>query len=139
MRKIPCLLLIAIIITIAFLSGCEQKGTEVENSSKLITLDSKVVELVYSSLNFTKDHSGNIVRADVEYLFKNIANRAVNVEVFVKFYDKNNNLLATVGSKEIDLPTDWTEHGISPANIISYDGKDAMKVDHAKIVANEKL
>jgi len=140
MRKIPCLLVITIVITIAFLSGCEQKGTEVENSSKLITLDSKVVELIYSSLNFTKDHSGNIVRADVEYLFKNIAGGVITIKIFVEFYDKNNNLLATGGPKEIGpLPKGYQEQGVSPANIISYDGKDAAKVDHVKIIANEKL
>lgn len=137
-KKIPILILISVILAVISLSGCEQKGAEVQNSSKLIALDSRVVELAYSSLNFTKDSSGNIIRADVEYLFKNIANKPVDVQVFVKFYDKNDNLLATGGPKEINLPEGYTEQIISPANIISYDGKDAAKVDHVTITAKEK-
>jgi len=140
MKKIPCLLVITIIITIAFLSGCEQKGAEVGNNAKLITLDSTVVELVYSSLNFTKDGSGKVIRADVEYLFKNLVDRFITVKVFVNFYDRNNNLLATGGPKYIQLrERPWTDTGIAPANIITYDGEDAAKVDHATIVANENL
>lgn len=138
MKKITCLLIIAIVISVVFLSGCEQKGTEVERP-KLITLDSKVVTLVYSSLNFSKDGSGKVIRADVEYLFKNIANKVITIEVFAKFYDKNNNLLATGGPKEIGpLPVGYTEQNILGANTISYSGEDAFKVDHVTLVVKEK-
>lgn len=137
-KKIPILILISIILTVLYLSGCEQKGTNVDSKYDKIILDSSVVKLAYSSLNYSRSAAGDIVRVDVEYLFKNIANKPVDVQVFVKFYDKNDNLLATEGPKEINLPEGYTEQVISPANIISYKGKDAAKVDHVTITAKEK-
>jgi len=95
-----------------------------------------LVELIHS--NITKRTDGEkILKIDVEYLFKNIAGRNINIKVFVEFYNKNNDLLYTGGPKYITLLDGWKEQGVSPANIISYSGKRVDEVNHIKIIVSE--
>ena len=118
-------------------SGCEEQGsTNAQNNYEEIVLESSVVELVNASLKLIKDQD-DILRAEVQYLFHNIAGRDVQVKVKVEFYDENNNLLAVEGTKTINMPSDYSEQGISPANIITYYGENVKQVDHVKIIAEE--
>jgi hypothetical protein len=123
----------------ALFSGCQQKGTTTNKDFSNIILNSEVVELVYSVLNFNKDQEGVILSVEVQYRFRNIVNRNIDVNVFVEFYDVGNNLLAKEGPKEINLPKGWVEQGVSPANIINYRGENVDKVDHAIIIVEEKV
>ena len=126
-----------VIIIIVVLSGCqEQKATTAKKNFENITLESNVFELVDASLDFNID-KGVIVKVDVKYLFRNIAGRDVTAFVTVEFYNKNDNLLATGGPKEISLLKGYTETSFLPPNIISYSGEKASEIDHVKIIAEE--
>ena len=138
MRKIFLSIGILVILIITFLSGCQQKGTTTNKNLNNIILDSDIVELAYSNINFNKDDLGIILSVEVQYRFRNIADRNIEVNVFAEFYDKENNLLAREGPKEIYIPEGWTEQGISPANIIKYSGKNAAGVDEVRIIVEEK-
>lgn len=139
MKKVLWFIGIITVLIATCLSGCQQKGTTTDsNTFKNITLDSDVVELVYSKLDFSKDEQGHILNVEVRYLFRNIANRDIGIKVFVEFYDKGDNLLATEGPKEINLPKGWIEQGVAPANIITYTGENVAEVDHVKIIAEER-
>ena len=124
------------VLLILIFSGCqEQKAVEISYSEK-IDFKSELVELIYS--NITKQTDGEkVLNIDVKYLFKNIAERDINLKIFVEFYDKNNGLLYTGGPKYITLLNGWAEQGVSPTNIISYSGKHVNEVDHVKIIASE--
>ena len=139
MNKILFSIGILTVFTVALLSGCQQKGTTTNNDFNNITLDSEVVELVYSVLNYNKDQQGVILGVEAQYRFRNIVDRNIDVNVFVEFYDLENNLIAKEGPKEINLPEGWVEQGVSPANIISYRGINVAKVDHAIIIVEEKV
>jgi len=125
-------------------SGCQQTGTQ---SVSKITLESDVVELVYSNLTFqTKYEFLNrddpyptkiIEQADASYLFHNIAGRDIFVKVTAIFYDKDNNVIGGGGPKTIQLFDDYTEQSITPVNTISYKGEGVEDVDHVKIIAEE--
>ena len=136
MQKNLLVLGFLVILITSFISGCqEQEAVKTSNLEK-IKFESELVELIYS--NITKHIDGEeVLRAEVEYLFKNIAGRDINLTVFVEFYNINNELLYTGGPKYINLLDGWTEHGISPTNTISYSGKRADEVDYVKIIASE--
>ena len=137
MNKIIWSLGITIILIITFLSGCQQKGTTTDKNLNNILLDSDIVELVYSSIEFNKDDNDIILSVEVQYRFRNIVNRNIDINVFAEFYDKDDNLLVKEGPKEISIPEGWTEQGISPANIIKYTGEKSSKVDYIKIIVDE--
>jgi len=101
-------------------------------------LESDVVELVYSEVNYNKDDYGVILGIEVQYRFRNIADRTIDINVYAEFYDKDDNLLTREGPKEITIPEGWTEQGTSPANIISYSGEKSSSVDYIEIVVEEK-
>jgi len=136
MQKNLLVLGFLVILITSFISGCqEQEAVKTSNLEK-IKFESELVELIYS--NITKHIDGEeVLRAEVEYLFKNIAGRDINLTVFVEFYNINNELLYTGGPKYINLLEGSTEHGISPTNTISYSGKNANEVDYVKIIASE--
>lgn len=136
MKKSLFIFGIITIFSIVALSGCQEEGTQNTNTLENIELDSEVVEIAYA--NFTKNMQDNkIVSVSVEYLFKNIVERDLSINVTVEFYDKDDSLLYTGGPKNINLPKGWTEQGIGPANSISYDGEDASEADHVKIIVEE--
>jgi len=126
-----------IICLILIFSGCQDQKA-IENSYlEGIEFDSEIVELIHSEvIKHTQDNK--VLSIDVEYLFKNIAGRDLNLKIFVEFYDKDNLLLYTGGPRYIILPAGWIEQGVSPTNIISYSGKQANNVDHVKINASEQ-
>lgn len=139
MNKIIYFLGISIILISTFLSGCQQQGTSSENNlDKNILFDSDIAELVYSKINFNKDDTGIILSIEVEYRFRNVVNRNIDIYVFAEFYDKDGGLLTKEGPKEIYIPKGWTEQGVSPANIIRYSGEKSSQVDFVKIVVEEK-
>jgi len=138
MKRFVSLIGILIVLTTLFLSGCQQEGTSTDENLNNIYLDSDIVKLVYSKMNLNKDEKGIILGVEVQYRFKNIANRNIDINVFAEFYDKEDNLLAREGPKEITIPKGWTEQGLSPANIIYYSGEEARDVDYVKIVVEEK-
>jgi len=139
MKKNILLFGILIIFVMTFFSGCQQEGTTTDKNLNNILLDSDIVELVFSEINFNKDDQGVILNVEVQYRFQNIADRNIDINVFAEFYDEENNLLAKEGPKEISIPKGWTEQGISPANIISYNGENAARIDHVNIIAEEKI
>jgi hypothetical protein len=137
MKRYVSLIGIIIVLTSLFLSGCQQEGTSTDENFDNIYLDSDIVELVYSKMNLNKDEKGVILSVEVQYRFKNIANRNIDINVYAEFYDKEDNLLAREGPKEITIPKGWTEQGLSPANIIYYSGEEIIEVDYVKIVVEE--
>ena len=137
MNKNLLLLGVLTILVITFLSGCQQEGTAIDDNLDNISLESDIVELVYSTLNFKKDDDGNFLSVEVQYRFRNIAERNIDFKVFAEFYDKEDNMLAREGPKEISLPEGWTEIGVSTANIINFSGEEASRVDYVIIVTEE--
>jgi len=109
MKKNLLLLGVLIILLITFLSGCQQEGTTIDDNLDNISLESDVVELVYSIINFNKDDEGVIFSVEVQYRFRNIANRNIEINVFAEFYDVKDNLLAKEGPKEIYIPKSKNE------------------------------
>lgn len=127
---------LALLITIG-LSGCQENNTNNGQSFEGITIESSIVELAYASKEFIKDNN-EIIRVEVEYLFHNIAGRDIDFNVFAEFYDKDDNLLNTsYPPKKFIFLEDYTETGIGPANIITYDGENCKQVDHIIIKAIE--
>ena len=138
MKKSILLIGIIILLIINLLSGCQQEGTSSDEHVNNIYLNSDIVKFVYSKINYNKDEKGEILGVELQYRFKNIANRAIDINVFAEFYDKDDNLLAREGPKEITIPKGWTEQGISPANIITYTGEMSTSIDYVEIVVEEK-
>ncbi len=138
MRKINWILIISIMLSIGFLSGCQEQATTTDdNISNKIQLESEVVRLVHAKL-IPKTDNSKLISMGVEYLFKNIAGRTVNIEVTAEFYDQENKLLYTSEPRQIEnLPKDYVEQNIAPTNIISYSGEEINTVDHVKIIAEE--
>ncbi|NHJ40550.1 MAG: hypothetical protein FK731_11005 [Asgard group archaeon] len=139
MNKIIFSISILIIFIITFLSGCQQQGTITDDTLNNVMLESDLVELVYSIINFNKDDQNKIFSVEVQYRFRNIANRNIEINVFAEFYDIKDNLLAKEGPKEIYIPKGWTEQGISPANILTYYGENAAEVDYVKLIVEGKI
>lgn len=134
MIKKGCIVAILVLISLVFLSGCQdQTSTNVNANFKNIELESNLVKLVYGNLSIVKDKN-NIAKAMVEYLLKNIAGRDVRLNVAVEFYDEENNLLFRSPYKEINLLKDYEERLVNTA---IYDGDFASEVDHVKIVVEE--
>ena len=135
MIKKGCILFILLLFLLVFLSGCqEQKSINVNEDFENIELESDLVKLVYGNFSIVKDKNV-IIRAEVEYLLKNIAGRDVRLNVTVDFYDKENNLLFKSPYKEIDLPKDYEEQIVNTA---VYDGDFVSEVEHAKIIVEER-
>ncbi|UCF50327.1 MAG: hypothetical protein JSU91_02265 [Thermoplasmatales archaeon] len=137
MNKVILSIGFLIILIITFFSGCQQQGTITDNNLNNVILESDLVKLVYSIINFNKDDQNEVFSVEVQFRFRNIANRNIEIKVFAEFYDIKDNLLAKEGPKEIYIPEGWTEQGTSPANIITYYGEDAADVDYVKIIVEE--
>jgi len=140
MKKINWILVCVVILFVGFLSGCQEPSTTTENNiSNKIELESDVVELAYANIN-QHNEGTKTVQVAVEYLFKNVADRIISIEITAEFYDENNNLIYTGGPKYMtNLPVGYAETNILPVNIISYSGEGAYKIDHIKIIVEEYL
>ena len=127
---------VSAIVLINVLSGCQEQQPE-PVLFKDITLESTVVELVNASLDFSYNDTSKITKVEVQYLFHNIAGRTIDdLKITVEFLDKNGTIVAIGGPKYIrNLPKDYVEQTIMPANIISYTGENVYKIHHVKIVA----
>lgn len=138
MKKINWVLVCIVMLFVGFLSGCQEESAPTENNiSDKIELESDIVELVYANINQHTDGT-KTVQVDVEYLFKNIVDRIISIEITAEFYDENNNSIYTGGPKHMtNLPVGYVETNILPINKISYSGEDAYKVDHVKIIVEE--
>jgi hypothetical protein len=133
-----------IILGITALSGCQETQIEGTVTFEGVTLESDVVELFNASLKLFKDDYEMTWKAEVKYLFHNIAGRIIDdLEITVEFYDENDNLLTIRGPKHIlSMPADYTEAGFAGTNIVQYtrddgDGENVYKVNHVRIVAVE--
>jgi len=133
------LVIIALIfLLIGIFSGCQKReATDVNTIPENIEFESDLLELTYANIVFHRD--GDVVlRTEVQYLFKNIAKRVLNITVIAEFYDKNDKLLFTGGPKFLEyLPIDYVETEVFPPNTITYTGIDAKDVDHVKIIVTE--
>jgi len=128
-----------IVIIVSLTVGCigDMGGTTTEEENE-VKVDSEIVELAFSSIDFIKDND-EIVRVEVSYRFKNIAGKDIDFKVYAEFYDIDNNLIfdSSDSPKEFSLPDGYTEIGIGPANKIGYSGTNLKKVDHVVIKAIE--
>ena len=137
MKKINLLIIGIIVVSTCFLSGCNEGTTTEDTLSNKIQMQSDLVRLVYAKF-IPKTDNEKIVSIDVEYLLKNIAGRVVSIMINAEFYDSENNLLYTSEQKPFtNIPADYVETEISPFNVITYDGNDANKVDHVKLIVEE--
>jgi len=137
MKKQIALIFFLIIILTVVISGCQETKSVKSEEKKKVFLESSIVALKESELIFNKD-GNKIVSAEAKYLFRNLLNEQVNLEIWVEFYDKNDNLLFTGGPKNINLLPLYTEQNFLGANSIEYSGDKAELVDHVVIIANRK-
>jgi len=137
MKKVDISIVLSLFLIFGSLSGCFENETEAISFNE-VTLESDVVELVNGTIRYFKNALNEIWKVEVQYLFHNIANRDIEIEVTTELYDDNDNWIATLGPKVIQLPNDYTEKSVSQTvNIVSYDGDKVALVDHAIIVAVE--
>jgi len=117
--------------------GCQEQKAVEAFYLEGVEFDSNIVELIY--YNITKNtNQGKVLSIDVKYLFKNIANKDLELKLYVEFYDQDNKLIYTGCPKYIDLQNNWTEQGLSPANTISYSGKQTNEVNFVKFLVSER-
>ena len=135
MKRNLWLIIVAILLIVSISIGCFEQATTINKPDNVI-FESDVVKLYNYSLNFIED-DGEIIRVEVQYLFINIAPRDIKIKVTAEFYDKNDNLLGIGPKREMELLRGYTEKGISPANIISYDDEDVAEVEYVKLTAVE--
>jgi hypothetical protein len=137
------LLGVSIIMIVAFLCGCQEEAVTTKDQFKNITLESTIVELVNGSLafhtkqDFTDDFEPIelVDQVDVQYRLHNIAKRAINVNVTLEFYDRNDALIASINGPTINnFLDDYTER---LANTVTYNGAKVAEVDHVKIIVFE--
>ena len=137
MKKSILLICTIVILVTMLLCGCQEESNT-KQEAKNVFLDSNLVQLIHSNLTFNLDN-GIIKSASVEYLFKNLLDRQLEINVSAQFYDKNDNLLGTIGTKDIVLPPLYEETGISPlTNVITYDGLNVSDVDYVRLIVEEK-
>jgi hypothetical protein len=123
-------------------SGCTQQSAKVEFEN--IELESSIVELASAKIEkndlvwiYPENEDPKQVpkEINVKYLFHNIVDRTVNVDVTVYFYDENNLLLDMVKGQTINSLIEDSTEGM--ANNVRLRGDDAALVHHVKIVAEE--
>ncbi|MCK4995921.1 MAG: hypothetical protein KAR55_03450 [Thermoplasmatales archaeon] len=143
MNRNLCILLSIIVLVIASFSGCFGNNDDTTTLGTGVTIESEIVEFTYSNLEYIKD-SGETVRIEAQYLFRNIANRNIRFNVTAWFYDKDDNLLYNTSDnpKDFTFPDGYyetyTDAGLAPSNIISYNGEYITNVDHVVIKAIER-
>jgi hypothetical protein len=149
MNKKLLTILSIIMVTIVFFCGCqEQKALTIGEKSGKIKLQSSVVELYQSSYNINKKtimdiDTGKtyeiIKNIEIKYLFKNIAGRPINIEIYAEFYNSNNKLVGISEPRSIYLPKDYIERGYNPQNSIIYDSPNVADVKYALLIVEEKI
>ncbi len=127
-----------LVLSVGFLSGCQQTATESEISDN-VTLISDIVELVNASMEKKMDPYGIDHRVTVTFLFHNIAGRTIPLlKTTARFYDDDDNLIAMSEPKRIfNLLSDWTEQYDPTFNKIVYIDEDAQYISRAVLVAVE--
>lgn len=140
MNKKSCSIIVFVISLVLLLCGCqEQTETKNNNIDENVELDSDVVEFVSANLTPEMDN-GKIISVKVQYLFRNIADKDINIIVYAEFYDKVGTLLYESENRTGNYPKGHVDGipMINPLwNIISYVDVNASKVDHVKIVVRE--
>jgi len=125
-----------LIITMIFCGCNEMESSTVETNQKIL-FDSYLVDLIDSDIIFHK--SGTITkRVEVKYRFKNLLNEKIDLNVYVEFYDEDDNLLSKEGPKQITLLANYAEQSFGGANIITYYGEFVKIVDHVRIVVEKR-
>lgn len=138
MRKAGIVVLFISVIAVAALCGCEEKTSNETNLFDNIHFDGGgIFRLVNGSLSFTTNKSGGIVSAEVTMMFQNILNRTVSANITVAFYDKNDTQLYVTHRQFYDYPPGYRDQSVLPANIVTYNGENANKVDHVVITVRE--
>jgi len=136
MNKKKVIVVVAILLSIVFLSGCQEETVE-SGIPDNITLESDIVELVYAEIVEHMEY-GNVKQVDVQYLFKNIVDRRINFYVTAEFYDAENNSLFTDSRTFTGILEGHVETVVSPtANVISFNDVNASKVDHVLLKTEE--
>jgi hypothetical protein len=137
MRKELFVIGFSLIVIVSFFSGCQE--SEIEAASfEGITLESSIVELASASLNYYYNSNNEVDKVEVKYLFHNIADRTISIQIYAEFYDTNGNLLTKQGPKIINfMPPDHTEQASAGFNVFSYEGDDVDLVDHVIIIVEE--
>ena len=127
-----------IFLLVSFFAGCEEsESVKLDELSGDIKIDSNIVELVKSELNKVTE-GDKVLRVEAKFLFKNIADRIININIKAEFFDENDNLIYTGGPNKIEsMPKDWSDTDYSPMNIITYDGIEAINVDHVRLTVWE--
>jgi len=130
-----------VILTIAGIvmniCGCEEKNEEGTSFDNIYFDGGGIFKLVNASLTFTTNKSEEIVAATVTMLFQNIADRMVSANVSVVFYDENNVELYREYRKFVNYPPGYMDQFVAPANMVTFEGEDAGKVDHVMITVRE--
>ena len=128
--------LIAIIFSILLIciliSGC-QEGDSKDEEEGNVFLDSDLVELKFGNLTYNLD-DGEVIAVSVEFLLKNLLDRLIDIDVSAQFFDENDNLLETVGPKNIIIQPLYEE---SLTNELTYAGLDASEVEYARLIVEE--
>jgi hypothetical protein len=129
---------IILLVILSTLSGCQESETKAV-TFKNVELESSIVKLVNASLQFEKDKFDQTISVKLYYLLQNIADRdLVDIQIYIDFYDEENNLVASVGPKTNNLPSGYRETVHHPQiNIITYNGEDVNLIDHAIIRVSE--
>lgn len=150
MNKKLIITILLVLIIVPLLCGCqEQKALTSGEKSGKIKLRSSVVELHQSSFNvntrlayddYTEEVYEIIENIEVKYLFKNIAGKPINIEIYAEFYDKNDILLGIGGPKSIGpIPEDYAEKGYTPQNSIIYAGSNKVDIEYVLLIVKEKV
>jgi len=123
---------ISIVVIIIILSSQIETDISAIRYENVI-LDSDIVEFANVSLEKHINESGFVDKVTVKWLFHNIDDRTINATIVAEFYDKNDALLYTAHKQLLLLPPDYTEKLLLPANMISYNGENASKVEYVII------
>lgn len=147
MKKDFIIVFVGFILVTTLFAGCQEHTgvTTNQNQKKNVFLESSVVELAASSLNFYTEYdfyneTNVTVKVNVQYTFHNIAKRNITqLNVVVEFYDKNDNLLGIKNGETIhnifyDPNFDYVER---MPNTVTYTDANVAEVDHVKIIATE--
>jgi len=148
MKNKLILLGISIIMTIAFLCGCQEQAVtteqQFENISLYESVDSPLVELARASMTpkygylFEEDMVEPIEiveKIEVTYRLHNIAGRELNISRTIEFYDEYDSLVATLEDAQLrNFPSDYTE---SMDNSVTLAGEQANNAKYIKIKVRE--
>jgi hypothetical protein len=147
LKKGFIIIFVGVVLLTTIFTGCQENTgvTTKQSLEKNVFLESSVVELAKSYLKFYTEYDYDkdvdvVVKVEVQYTFHNIAKRNITkLNVFVEFYDKNNNLLGlkqgpTINNLFYDPEFDYVEH---MPNTVTYADANVAEVHHVKIIATE--